>query len=679
MKELDLLASAALFSELYNSNHDVADIIAEFIKSTVVSEKKWTVTSTELEKLINESYSFKIPESVLRNTINTKLKKVVAKGDGVYHFNQEIEKDFQKFDDDFKSLKNIHETITTSLFDFIAGRSNSNLNELQKQLIQRNFYNYLLDDSVTEEYSKLISVFIIKNKNPEFTEQLNKIREGIILYQGVRFTAGLERLGEWTTEIKIFLGLEHLFNAAGFNGQVFEKIFDDFFDLVTKINAGKKNKFGEGLVQLHFLKETQDQLTAFFNHANDVLAGRARLDYSKSALRYILDGAKQKSDILKKKVSLEDTLRRKHITLKTFNHGVYDYPEFVVDNPSVIDEMEAEAKKRGGEFDRTPFEQAFKIFTRINYIRGGHSKTDFEHVAAIYVTEQSIALRLAHLSKVKFQDRDIPFVKGIDFITSNFWFKLKKGFNDKNILPISFDVITKAQLVLSAQVNQSVSNTFKKLIAENKAGELTNEAALDLLYALREKAAKPEDITDATIDMSLTFLETELQLEDIHREKIEQKSLLAKVTAESLVLKEELERRDQIDEENRLKAEAEQRRIERHDFATKQWQNYKNERWIETKYFAIVTIITAIPIFITLGLKLIPALENLSVKATPWLTWIIAVFIVVYLVELLGRSYLFNKDKVKRGAAWIGSNIYRPIYSEIRNNKMKEFYDEFDK
>jgi hypothetical protein len=46
MKENNLLASVALFSQLYNNENynGVTDILGEFIKGVVVSERKWTVS-----------------------------------------------------------------------------------------------------------------------------------------------------------------------------------------------------------------------------------------------------------------------------------------------------------------------------------------------------------------------------------------------------------------------------------------------------------------------------------------------------------------------------------------------------------------------------------------------------------------------------------------------------------
>ena len=80
MKENNLLASVALFSELYNTEkyRNIGDIIAEFIKATVVSEAKWTLTSTELTHLMAEVYEFKIPEAVIKSTVRNRLKKLSA-------------------------------------------------------------------------------------------------------------------------------------------------------------------------------------------------------------------------------------------------------------------------------------------------------------------------------------------------------------------------------------------------------------------------------------------------------------------------------------------------------------------------------------------------------------------------------------------------------------------------
>lgn len=70
IKNNNLLASVALFSELYNSESfkSIPDILAEFIKGAVVYENKYSINSTELKDLLIRTYGFVIPESVLRTT-----------------------------------------------------------------------------------------------------------------------------------------------------------------------------------------------------------------------------------------------------------------------------------------------------------------------------------------------------------------------------------------------------------------------------------------------------------------------------------------------------------------------------------------------------------------------------------------------------------------------------------
>lgn len=86
MKENNLLASVALFSELYNNENytNVGDILGEFIKGVVVTENKWTVNSTELTHLLEKVYDFKIPESVIRTTVRNRLKNIIKFQDGHY-------------------------------------------------------------------------------------------------------------------------------------------------------------------------------------------------------------------------------------------------------------------------------------------------------------------------------------------------------------------------------------------------------------------------------------------------------------------------------------------------------------------------------------------------------------------------------------------------------------------
>ena len=57
MNDKKLLASVALFGQLYNSSKytNISGIIAEFIKGAIVLHNKYSLTSYELKNLIKEA------------------------------------------------------------------------------------------------------------------------------------------------------------------------------------------------------------------------------------------------------------------------------------------------------------------------------------------------------------------------------------------------------------------------------------------------------------------------------------------------------------------------------------------------------------------------------------------------------------------------------------------------
>ncbi|MES2777561.1 MAG: hypothetical protein V4722_25505 [Bacteroidota bacterium] len=680
MKENNLLASVALFSELYNNDKysSIADIIAEFIKGAVVSENKWNLNSTELTHLLEKVYEFKIPESVVRTTVRNRLKGIVTSAHGHYIFDNKIAADFEKINEGYNSILKIQQNIVEGLVSFIKTKEKDPITESDKNLIIENFNKYLLDNGVSEKYSKLISVFVIKNQsNQVFTDNLNLIREGMILYQGIRYTADINELGKWNTELTIFLSTEHLFNSLGFNGILYQQIFDDFYKLVSEINLANKNKYGEKLIQLKYLEETKDEADSFFQSAELIHKGAYALDPSKPAMKSILEGCRNLSDVRSKKVRFELDLKQKGITLQEFNQSIYNYTEFVVEDENVLSHLKNEATKKGRHFDENLCRQFFRIFTKINYFRGRESKSKFEKIGHIFITGNRFALYLAHQSKVKFLDDDIPFAKDIDYITNKFWFKLKKGFSEKQGLPKSFSVITKAQLVLSSQLNQTIFQEYNKLQRQFKEGVLTKEEAIERSYELREKPSKPEDITVDNIDASLDFLDTESYFEDLSREKEKKENLLRETLFQYEELQKEINRRDEIERENEAAQKSELREIEKQNYVTKKWNSFRSQQIGSLLYFLLVFFLTILPIIIGFILKGNKVLNEWLEHIGNSQIWIWCFLTIVFLVEWFGRAYLFDKEKIKNGWIWF-KLIFRPNKrKQLKEAQFADYENEF--
>lgn len=656
MNENNLIASVALFSELYNNEKytNVTDILAEFIKAVVVQENKWTITSTELTYLLEKIYDFKIPESVVRTTVRNRLKDIVISKDGHYVFNTSIKNDFEPLNSEFISIQNKQNFIIEQLLNYIEEIEKNKITESEKQFVIENFNKYLIDNGVTEKYSKYISAFIIKNQsNFEFTNNLNLIREGVILYQGIRYTADINELGKWNSELTIFLSTEHLFNSLGFNGLLYKQIFDDFYNLVREINISSKNKNGEKLINLYYLEETKNEINYFFQTAESIQKGTIALDTSKTAMKSILNGCSNPSDIVAKRIKFESDLNSMGIHLKEFKNSIYDYPDYVVEDENILNELKAESENKGKYFDENLCRQFFKIFTKINYFRGGESKINFEKIGHIFITGNRFALYLAHQSKVKFEADDIPFAKDIDYITNKFWFKLKKGFSDKSNLPKSFDVVTKAQIILSSQLNQTVYQEYKKIQEQVKNGVLTKETALEMSYELREKPNKPEEISIDNLDNSLEFLNNDTYFEDLFREKEKKEQVFQETLRKNEELQRELEKRDA--EKKRLeKSEREnQRNIEKETFTQLRWKKYKKNQNQNLLYSVFVFIVTILPIVIGFILKANETLKKWmdSLGNNQLYIWLFLALVLV--IEVFGRSYIFNKEKVKNGWIWL--------------------------
>ncbi|WP_456314160.1 hypothetical protein [Pseudomonas shirazensis] len=680
MTENNLIASVALFSELYNNEKftNVTDILAEFIKGVVVQENKWTITSTELTYLLEKIYDFKIPESVVRTTVRNRLKDTVISKDGHYVFDTIIKNDFEQLNTEFISIQSKQKIIIEQLLNYIEEVEKNKISESEKHFVIENFNKYLLDNGVTDKYSKYISAFIIKNQsNFEFTNNLNLIREGIILYQGIKYTADINELGKWNSELTIFLSTEHLFNSLGFNGLLYKQIFDDFYNLVREINSTSKNKNGENLINLYYLEETKNEVNYFFQTAESILKGSIALDTSKTAMKSILNGCSNPSDIVSKRIKFETDLKSMGIYLKEFKNSIYDYPEYVVEDENILTELKTESEKKGKFFDENLCRQFFKIFTKVNYFRGGESKINFEKIGHIFITGNRFALYLAHQSKVKFEADDIPFAKDIDYITNKFWFKLKKGFSDKSSLPKSFDVVTKAQIILSSQLNQSVYQEYKRIQEQVKNGTLSKESAIEISYELREKPNKPEEISIDNLDNSLEFLNSDTYFEDLFREKEKKEQVFQETLKQNEELQKEIQRRD-IEEKRLESVEKEkQKNIDKENYITSNWRVYKKNKNLNLLYTFFVFIATILPIVIGFVLKANKTLNTWMESLGNNQLYIWLFLALVFVTELFGRSYIFNKEKVKNGWIWLTEMNNENHKKEIINNFKTEFENKY--
>ena len=61
MTQRTLLASVVLFRELYESDKDVYDVIAEFIKAALLFSQRWSFNTTEAAEMLRSEFEFDNP------------------------------------------------------------------------------------------------------------------------------------------------------------------------------------------------------------------------------------------------------------------------------------------------------------------------------------------------------------------------------------------------------------------------------------------------------------------------------------------------------------------------------------------------------------------------------------------------------------------------------------------
>jgi len=697
MSNKNLLASIALFGELYKSEkkENLWDILADFIKGAVSFENKYTYTSVEVNDLLSKIYGFdKIPESVIRTTLKSKLKDCVKSENGSFNFDAKCCADTSRTIENVNEINKKQQSVIEKLYDYVLEKRNLTKEQLSKEDVWEQLSNFLMDNDYTDDLSESISSFIIHN-NDGINDCLNLIKEGLVLYKGLCYseTEDINQLGSWKNELTIYLSTEHLFSSVSFNGDVYKEIFDDFKNLVNEINRSEKGENKKGIIHLKYFEETKKEIDNFFLEAEDIIKYHRNFDQTRTAMVSILKNCNRIDDIKEKQAKFYADIKLKNITLQEYSFDRIQ-PDFNVVDAAVIDNIRKESERNHKFFDEEYCMKYLQIFSKINNQRKGINNVSFEKIKYIYITESNFALYLGRHNKVKFNDTDLFFAKDIDYAITKFWFKLNKSFGRNSTLPKSLDVLTRARLVIASHINTSLSEKYDELNKKVKDGSLTKEQAVELNNLYKKKSLLPENIDSSNIDDTFEFLNNDTFLENFLREKSKQEKKQQETEAENKSLKEKialLEKQNKEREQSEEKRKNEEQKVkekqkleqqekekkeriekESNEYALHQWRTVRKGYCKNTIFMFIVFLLALIPISVGLSLSIYKPLKDWVDSISENHLLIIVILVVgLYAIEGLGYKYIFDKEKVKNGWKYLFK------YKTIKKDEIQKLKNDY--
>jgi len=253
----------------------------------------------------------------------------------------------------------------------------------------------------------------------------------------------------------------------------------------------------------------------------------------------ICDGCQTASDVVAKKTVFFELLKKNDILEDDYQD--YFLPEnhkYNISDQSTIDKIT-------NSLGKGDISEHLKFLNYVSIHRRDANNHNFENIGYILLSGNTTTQKIAWHDEIK-KKGSVPLVTNLSFLTNKFWFKLNKGFGP-NSYPKSFDVITKAQIILSSQLNDSVSLQYDILQEKFNKEELTEEQAVATIANLRKQSMKPEDIVEDNISNVLNSI-SEDKIEKYILEQEHFKNEAQRESQENTELKENL-----IQKEKKLK------------------------------------------------------------------------------------------------------------------------------
>lgn len=485
-----IMASYATFKELYKSQkyNSPYQILSEFIKYIIVSKSLYNFTSTDIQGHLNSEFGFNPPIAVIRTAMRS-ISEVTRD-------HQTYRTSYLQGNTAFQAYRQQAEEKSKSITDaLVKYAEEKNAVNLDKNRLSQELIAFVLDEEGDPQYQQVIGSFVLANAtNAGITTAISAIREGSILYSGLAFN--ISEFGSINQQITLFLDTEILFDIAGLNGVLFKTLSDDFLNLVDAANRGGK------VITLKFFSKVEDDIEQFYGRAERIVAGHGEINFTQ-AMKDIVDGCKDVSDVSDKKVELFRKLHVEHGIRKDEKANYYTDSDnaYNLEGLRLPDFSDTDAQSAEG----------YMFCSHINKLRKGQQTTDYLLSKFLCITDTRRVLEISraiaeHEKNSSSGERYCDYAVSLSYITNLLWYKLNRGFGSSEF-PKNLDVVIKARTILSGYITQGITTTYKEIRTKAATGELTQEQAAARIVALKEKATLPEDLDADNIEEALNFTE----------------------------------------------------------------------------------------------------------------------------------------------------------------------------
>lgn len=558
------MASLAIFKTLYDEKKDLYSVIASFSQQLICDQKLHGFSLQEFCYKIKEAYGFNLPIAVVKTSLKRLTFLNCEKSFYTYQGTFEELLDKETISSLEKDNEDRNQAIFEALLQHVEKEENVVLNEMQKEVLYNSFCSYVIDENSEVEFKNDISSFIISHsKDANFSEQLNNIRIGVVIFVGLAYNTNYDKIDGIDTKLNIYLETEILFHRAGYNGEIFKTLYDEFYSLVLDIN----HRAHKSLISLYYFSETRREIEDYFAIAEKIVDGQAQLDPSKTAMKYIVDCCDSASDVKELEAEFFDDLTRNGISLD-LQENYYDKEHYnlTIEHEKFIQD------------DSVTAENVLSKLRLLNYInikRGGKAQNIFRNIGHILLTGNSLTFKLAFDDAIR-KEGDVPLATGLDFLTNRFWLIADKGMAS-NMKLKSLDILTKAQIVMSASVSESVAQKFKKLIQDDNEGKFNLEKKKAALAGLHIHSVKPEDLDSANQETYLNFIKAKdidayLANNELEKQQAKEKIAMSDANAAESQKVARLAILAFLESENR-------QRKEKHEQIVKEYKSRKN-KWV---------------------------------------------------------------------------------------------------